>query len=149
MKNQNGYSLLELVIVIVIIGVLMAMAIPAYFTLAQKARVATARADVATISQGVELYANLNEGVYPTNLQQLLVGGLEARLVVLPLDPWGNAYQYDRVTHVVSSKGADGQQGGTGYNTDIISNIAYNPDAVPGNGGGNSNGNNGNGNGNQ
>ncbi len=127
MKNQSGYSLLELVIVIVIIGVLMAMAIPAYFTLAQKARVAAARADVSTISQAVELYANLNEGRYPNNLRELLNNGVEARLVVLPLDPWGNQYRYDRVTHVVRSNGADGRQGGTGYNTDIISNVRYNP----------------------
>ena len=127
MKNQSGYSLLELVIVIVIIGILMVMAIPAYFTLAQKARVATARADVSTISQAVELYANLNEGRYPNNLRELLNHGVEARLVVLPLDPWGNRYRYDRVTHVVRSNGADGHLGGTGYDTDIVSNVRYNP----------------------
>jgi len=127
MKNQSGYSLLELVIVIVIIGILMAAAIPAYFTLAHKARVATARADVSTISQAVELYANLNEGRYPDNLRELLDDGLEARLVVLPLDPWSHRYHYDRVTHVVRSNGADGQQGGTGYGTDIVSNVRYNP----------------------
>ncbi len=122
MKNQSGYSLFEVVFVITLIGLFMAMAIPAYLTIANKARVLKARIDVQTISQAVEIQA-LETGVYPANLNALLLGGDHARMQYIPLDPWGHAYRY--VNHAVVSYGADNQAGGGGYNTDISSAVNY------------------------
>ncbi len=127
MNNQKGYSLLELVIAIVIIGILTAFALPCYNTLASKARVSVARTDVATISQAVEIYAELHGGVYPVNLNVLTQDGGESRMTYIPLDPWGHVYNYNNITHVVSSYGADNRHGGVSYNTDILSNVQYNP----------------------
>ena len=122
MKNQQGYSLFELIFVITLIGLLMSAAIPSYLAIANKARVLKARMDVQTISQAVEIHA-LETGVYPNNLNQLLLGGDHARMAYIPLDPWNHAYRY--INRAVVSYGADNQPGGTGYNTDISSAVNY------------------------
>ncbi len=122
MNKQAGYSFFELVFVITIIGLLMSLALPAYLTIANKAKVVKARMDVSTISQAVEIQA-LETGTYPTNLNQLLLGGDHARMVYIPNDPWGHPYRY--INHAVVSYGADNAIGGTGYSTDISSAIQY------------------------
>lgn len=84
-KLQTGLTLVELMIVIVIIGVLASIAIPAYKDYTEEARVAQAVSDIATISIKVEAYWN-DVRAYPDNLADVDAAGMS--------DPWGNAYQY-------------------------------------------------------
>lgn len=84
-KLQRGLTLIELMIVIAIIGVLASIAIPAYDDYTEKARVAQAVSDIASISVRVEAYWN-DARAYPENLADVGAAGM--------LDPWENPYQY-------------------------------------------------------
>ncbi len=101
----------------------MSVAIPSYLMMINKTRVMKARMDIQQISQVVEITALQNNGVYPATLASMLVGGDHAPMKFIPLDPWGHAYRY--TNHVVYSYGADNLAGGTGYSTDISSDIQY------------------------
>lgn len=65
MKNQKGFTLIELMVVVIIIGVLAAIAIPRFIGAQHKARVSAAKADVSIIREGLGLYA-IDYGDYPT-----------------------------------------------------------------------------------
>ena len=90
---------------------------------ADRAAVTKARADIATLEQGIEMY-RLDNRRYPTSeegLQALVAGHYVRRL---PNDPWGNPYRYaapgqDGQPFTIATWGADGREGGTGENEDI------------------------------
>ncbi len=128
-----GFTLIELMVVVVIIGVLAALIVPNVLERADDARVTAAKTDINNLVQALKLY-RLDNQRYPTSAQ-----GLQALLVKpatgptptnwkpyldkLPNDPWGNAYQYlnpgIKSEFDVLSFGADGQAGGEGKNADI------------------------------
>ena len=130
---SRGFTLIELMVVLVIIGVLAALIVPNMLDRADDARVTAARTDVNNLMQALKLY-RLDNQVYPTGEQglQALVTKPSAGptppnwkpyLEKLPNDPWGRPYQYlnpgVKAEIDVMSFGADGQPGGEGKNADI------------------------------
>ena len=135
MGRQRGFTLLEVMVVVVILGILAALVVPNIISRPDEARIIAAKQDIAGLTQALKLY-RLDNQRYPTTEQglQALVakpaaspappnwkaGGYVERL---PKDPWGNPYQYlnpgVRGEIDVFSLGADGAPGGEGNNADI------------------------------
>lgn len=131
--TQRGFTLIELMVVLVIIGVLAALIVPNVLDRADDARVSAAKTDVSNLMQSLKLY-KLDNQRYPTaeqGLSALVVKPSTAPAPInwkpyldkLPNDPWGNPYQYlnpgIKGEVDVMSLGADGQVGGEGRNADI------------------------------
>lgn len=132
---QHGFTLLEIMVVIVIIGILAALVMPKIISRPDEARVIAAKQDIASLLQALKLY-RLDNQRYPKTeqgLQALVtlpatapippnwkIGGYIERL---PKDSWGNPYQYlNPGVHGeidVFSYGADGAPGGDGNDADI------------------------------
>jgi general secretion pathway protein G len=130
---QTGFTLIELMVVLVIIGVLAALIVPNVLDRAEDARATAAKTDVNNLMQALKLY-KLDNQRYPTSEQglQALVAKPAAPPVPpnwkpyvdkLPNDPWGRPYQYlnpgVRGEIDVMSLGADGEPGGEGKNADV------------------------------
>jgi general secretion pathway protein G len=128
-----GFTLIELMVVLVIIGVLAALIVPNVLERADDARATAAKTDVNNLMQALKLY-KLDNQRYPTaeqGLQALLVkpgtgpapANWKSYLDKLPNDPWGRPYQYlnpgIKGEIDVMSFGADGQAGGEGKNADV------------------------------
>lgn len=131
--NSRGFTLIEVMIVIVILGVLAALIVPKVMSRPDEARIIAARQDIATIMQALKLY-RLDNRKYPTTEQGLmslvkkpevepLPPNWKSYVERLPLDPWGSPYQYlnpglnGEVD--VFSFGGDGKPGGEGVDADI------------------------------
>lgn len=138
-SKERGFTLIEILVVIVIIGVLVALAAPNILGRVDEARVTAARADINTIAQALDMY-RLDNHSYPSTEQGLeaLVhkpsGTPEARNWnssgylkggKLPADPWGREYQYlspgAHGPYDLYSLGADGKEGGDDYDRDVVS----------------------------
>jgi general secretion pathway protein G len=130
---RRGFTLIELMVVLVILGVLAALIVPNVLDRTDDARATAARADINNLMQALKLY-KLDNQRYPSAEQGLdaLVkkptGGAvppnwRPYLEKLPADPWGRAYQFInpgvKGEIDVFSLGADGQAGGDGKNADI------------------------------
>ena len=133
-RAQRGFTLIEIMVVVIIIGLLAAVVVPQFLGRVDDARVAKAKQDIQALETALTMY-KLDNFVYPTaemGLQALVTkpndpsiknwraGGYLKRL---NKDPWGNDYQYQNPgTHGeydLFSFGADGQPGGTGINADV------------------------------
>ena len=133
-RKPLGFTLLELLVVMVIIGLLASYVAPKYFAQVGKSEVKTAKAQIYALSQALDQY-RLDVGHYPTTEQ-----GLNALVTKptnetkwqgpylkksVPLDPWGNPYQYKQPgqhgDYDLLSYGKDGQPGGSGEAADITS----------------------------
>lgn len=133
--GQDGFTLLEVMVVVVILGILAALVVPKIISRPDEARVIAAKQDIASLLQALKLY-RLDNHRYPTTEQGLQA--LTAQPVAAPLppnwksggyvervprDPWGNPYQYlNPGIHGeidVFSFSADGAPGGEGNDADI------------------------------
>jgi general secretion pathway protein G len=134
--GARGFTLMEMLIVILIIAILASLIVPNLLGKADEAKVAKAKADVSTLASVLMTY-RIDNGKYPTTEE-----GLDAlqhqpsdapnwkgpySMKDIPLDPWGNPYVYqspgpDGEDFLITSYGADGQPGGTGNAADITSN---------------------------
>ncbi len=132
---QQGFSLIEILVVVVILGILGATVAPRLFVQADKARVTRAKTDIAKLDSLIELYKT-QTGVFPSTEQGLYAlvrkpaGEPEPRnyppagyIKKLPKDPWENEYYYiypgEHGPYDIFSLGADGQEGGEGFDADI------------------------------
>ena len=122
MKLKNtGFTLLELLVVIVIIGLLAGYVAPRYFSQVGKSEVQVARAQIDALEKAVDQY-RLDNRRYPTSEEGL--AAVQPYLKkTLPNDPWGRPYLYrvpgDKAEYEVFSYGRDGKPGGTGEDADI------------------------------
>jgi general secretion pathway protein G len=134
-RRSTGFTLLELLVVIVIIGLLAAYVGPKYFSQLGKSEVTVTKAQIEAFEKSLDTY-RLDVGRYPTTEE-----GLAALLAApptagakwngpylkkgVPPDPWGRPYQYKapgaKAEYEIVSLGKDGQPGGEGDNADISS----------------------------
>lgn len=133
-NEQRGFTLLELLVVMVIIGLLAGIVAPQYFAQLGKSNAKIAKAQIESFGQALDQF-RLDVGQYPTTEQ-----GLAALRVApqnlprwqgpylkrdVPNDPWGRAYQYrapgQHGDYDLSSLGLDGQPGGEGEAADVVS----------------------------
>lgn len=132
LRRNAGFTLLELLVVMVIIGLLVGYVAPMYFKQVGKSEVKVARAQIESFGKALDQY-RLDAGHYPTTEQGLqalvLKPADEARWdgpylkKGVPLDPWGTVYGYKRPgtkgEYDIVSLGKDGVPGGTGEDADI------------------------------
>ncbi len=122
-KSEDGFTLVELMVVIVIIGLLATIVVINVMPASERAAKTKARADIATLEQSLDLY-RIDNLRYPTaeeGLQTLVIGRYIRRL---PEDPWGNPYTYATpgpggTPFQIASLGADRRPGGTDDDEDI------------------------------
>jgi general secretion pathway protein G len=130
-RNSKGFTLIEVMVVVIILGILAAIVVPRVMDRPDDARITKAKQDIRALESALNLY-KLDNFVYPTTDQ-----GLEALVTKpggtpepknwkrymdrLPKDPWGEPYLYLETDGSVEikSQGADGQIGGEGANADI------------------------------
>ena len=132
-RGHHGFTLIEIMVVIVILGVLAALVVPRVLSRPDEARAVAAKSDIAAIMQALKLY-KLDNQRYPTSEQGLqalvakpTVGSIPPNwkpyLDKLPNDPWGRPYQFAnpglKGEIDVYSFGADGVIGGEGKNAEI------------------------------
>lgn len=136
-QRQSGFTLVEIMVVVVILAVLGALVVPKLIENVDRARVARAQSDIRAIQTALDLY-RLDNFKYPTTEQglQALVKQpndpsitnyrAEGYLPAVPKDPWNNPYQYaspgaDGKPYEVLTFGRDGKPGGDSYDADISS----------------------------
>lgn len=139
LNSRNGFSFIELMVVIIILGILASAIVPRYMDKTDKAKAVKAKTDISAIETSLKMY-KLDNDVYPTTEQGLAAliekpdtepvprnwnekGYLEKNTT--PKDPWGREYLYlSPGLHDdfdILSYGADGVSGGEGINKDITS----------------------------
>jgi general secretion pathway protein G len=133
-RRHGGFTLLELLVVIVIIGLLAGLVAPRYFDQVSKSNTKIAKAQINALEKALDQY-RLDVGGYPTTEQGLAAldtrpqnlekwGGPYLKKTV-PTDPWGAPYVYkspgEHGEYDLSSLGSDGQPGGTGEAADVTS----------------------------
>jgi general secretion pathway protein G len=134
-KKQNGFTLLELLVVLGIIAMLAGLVGPQVMKHMAEAKVKAAKVQIEDLSQTLDMY-KLDVGSYPTGEQGLnaLVenpgdvqrwNGPYLKKAKIPLDPWNNEYRYsapgEHGKFDIVSLGADGKEGGEGEDKDIAS----------------------------
>ena len=133
--GQDGFTLVEMLVVITIIGMIMALVGPRVLNYLGESRVKAAKIQIQSFSSALDLFY-LDAGRFPSSSEGLAalvrpVGGVTAwngpyvKGGTVPNDPWGNAYVYkqpaDQAPYEIRSLGSDGQEGGTGTAADLTS----------------------------
>lgn len=134
-RNRRGFTLIELVVVLLILAILAAMIVPRFISRTEDAKVAKAASDLASLRSALDQF-RIDVGRYPTteeNLDALRsapgdASGWKGPYIAkaVPPDPWQNPYIYEypgadgQDSFVLMSNGADGQPGGEGNDSDII-----------------------------
>lgn len=138
LRGERGFTLIEIMVVVVILGILAAVIVPRFLSRPDEAKVTKAKVDMKSIEEALGLF-KLDNGFYPSTDQGLKAlvekptTGLiptkysaDGYLKRFPVDPWGNNYVYlspgvhSRNFDLISY-GADGQSGGEEFNADINS----------------------------
>lgn len=134
-SRQAGFTLIEIMVVVVIIGILGALIVPAVVGRGDQARVTAAISDIRALDSALELY-RIDNSHYPSTDQGLeslverpigfpepINWNPDGYVKSLPNDPWGNAYEYrnDSSGYEIVSLGADGLEGGEGPQKDLTS----------------------------
>jgi general secretion pathway protein G len=129
---QAGFTLIEIMVVVFILGLLVTLVAPRIIGRTDEARVTKTKADIRAIEEAANMF-KLDNGFYPSSAEGLAAlvqapprakkFNPDGYLSKIPVDPWGNEYLYlsDGRNVVVMSLGADGVEGGEGYNADIDS----------------------------
>ncbi len=133
--NQSAFTLIELLLVLVILGILAAIVVPKFSGRTEQARETAARSQLATFGTALDAY-EVDIGRYPqgkNGLQSLVEQPREnnnwrgpyLKKKIVPKDPWNNDYQYifpgRHGSFDIVSLGADGREGGEGENKDVAS----------------------------
>lgn len=133
MRLQKGFSLIEIMVVVVILGILASIVVPKIISRPDEARVVQAKQNILAMQNALDLY-KLDNGIYPSTDQGLLAlvekptsspipGDWKQYLKSLPKDPWGRDYLYlnpgEHGDVDIFTLGADGQPGGTGIDSEI------------------------------
>ncbi len=133
--REKGFTLIEILVVVMILGLLISLAAPRIIGRTDEARVVKAMADIRALEEGLNLY-RLDSGAYPSTEQGL--AGLVTKPTLppvpqrwredgyferVPIDPWNNDFIYasDGRSYVLRSLGSDGEEGGDGVDADIDS----------------------------
>jgi general secretion pathway protein G len=134
-SKEAGFTLVEMLVVITIIGLIMALVAPRVLGYLSESKARAAKIQIESFGSALDLFY-LDSGRYPTGSEGLAVLVLRPGSVptwngpylkggVVPTDPWGNAYIYrapgEHGAYDIISYGSDGQEGGTGSATDITS----------------------------
>lgn len=134
-RRQGGFTLIEIMVVVVILGILAALVVPQVMNRPDQAKVTVAKGDIKAIGAALDMY-KLDNFSYPSTQQGLDAlaekpagnppprnWNADGYLKRVPKDPWGNDYQYlspgAKGPYDLYSFGADGKQGGTDLNADI------------------------------
>ena len=134
MKNQAGFTLVELIVVVIIIGLLAGLVVPQFIKQEEKATAKAAKAQIELFGTALDTF-RLDVGRYPNSQEGMAAlmqrpGGVDRwdgpyLKKDLPPDPWGKPYVYkspgDHGAYDIISYGADGVPGGDGNNRDITS----------------------------
>ncbi len=131
-RRESGFTLIEIMVVVVILGILAALVVPNILGNVDEARATAAQQDIRAIESALDMF-RLDNFRYPTTeegLESLVTQPVDPNikkwkpyLKKLPNDPWGNPYQYlspgTQGEIDIYSFGADGQPGGDGVNADV------------------------------
>ena len=133
-NGESGFTLVEMLVVITIIGMIMALVGPRVLNYLGESKMKAAKIQIESFSSALDLYY-LDLGRYPTTNEGLAAlarsnnvsgwNGPYLRGGVVPNDPWGHGYVYrspgERAPYEIISLGSDGQEGGSGTAADIVS----------------------------
>ncbi|GGW92469.1 type II secretion system major pseudopilin GspG [Alteromonas halophila] len=131
MRNNKGFTMIELLVVLVILGLLAGLVGPQFFGKVDSSKVRTAETQVKMLKMALQTY-RLDIGQYPSKLEDLMAAPNNVKQYWdgpylqedVPLDPWNTAYVYRRDSNAqqgfyLYSLGADGQEGGSDLNADV------------------------------
>ena len=133
--GERGFTLVEILVVITIIGLIMGLVGPRVLNYLTESKAKAAKIQIESFSSALDLYF-LDNGRYPSSSEGLTAlvqrpgsvmswNGPYLKGSIVPNDPWGNPYLYrspgQHGTYDIMSYGADGQEGGTGTASDIVS----------------------------